>query len=105
MALCKVKIGLLEVKTISDKEVDVSGVGSFRVVALKVGSLKEGSFTVSSSEDCALEAMGLKMAISSSSSIVSHFFSYVFFFFFSFFSLIQQQDRNISNILKDGLLN
>ena len=74
VALCKVKIGLLEVNTISDKEVQVSGVGSFRVVAVKVGSLKEGSFTASSSGDGTLEARGLKMAISSSSSIVTPFF-------------------------------
>ena len=97
MALCKVKIGLLEAKTISDNGMEVFRVGSFGVEVLEVGSLK-----VSSSGDGALEVKGLKVAMSSSSSIATPVFLY-FIFFFSLISLTQQQDRNVLNILKDDL--
>ena len=70
---CKVKIGLLEVKTISEVEFVFSG---FEVGMLEVGAFGVGTLYAS----CVWS------------------FSCPYFFFF-FFSFIQQQDRNISNIV------
>ena len=75
------KIGLLEVKTISEVEFVFCGfeVGMLEVGALGFGTLYAGNL--------------------SSTCVRSFSFPYFFFFFFSFFSFIQQQDRNISNIV------
>ena len=75
------KIGLLEVKTISEVEFVFCGfeVGMLEVGASGVGTLYAGNL----SSICAW----------------SFSFPYFFFFFFSFFSFIQQQDINISNIV------
>ena len=72
------KIGLLEVKTISEVEFVFCGfeVGMLEVGASGVGTLYDGNL--------------------SSTCVRSFSFPYFFFFFFSF---IQQQDRNISNIV------
>ena len=74
------KIGLLEVKTIFEIELEVFKVGALEDGPLEVGDLQD--ITANCSSSC----LG------------------AFFLSFFFFSFIQQQDRKVLNILEYGLL-